>query len=228
MERVGRPLITVGLTVAAIVLVAVVATGGHVPLATEGSGGWRIERRELPDDLEDSEIEPFDDQTEPSRRTGEGAVGVLAQTALVAAGGIVLFLIGRAIVRMSRRETDPLDAPPEEHWPDEPPGEMVAAVDDGLDALAVGPVDDVIIACWVRLEDAAEAAGVGRRPAETSAELAARVLETWHAPSASVSVLLDRYRQARYSHHPLDEDDRAAAVAALSEIRSALAGAQVS
>ena len=40
-----------------------------------------------------------------------------------------------------------------------------------------GPVDDVIVACWVRLEDAAAAAGSGRRPSETSAELAVRVLD---------------------------------------------------
>lgn len=227
MERVGRPLITVGLAVAAVVLVAVVATGGHVPLATEGSGGWRLDRPEISDDRPIEDIEPIDDASRTSRLPGEGALGVLAQTALIVTGGLVLYLMGRTLLRVRLGSDDPLDAPAEEHWPAEPTAEMVEAVDDGLAALGTGPIDEVIIACWVRLEEAAAAAGVGRRPAETSAELAARVLDELHAPAAAVTVLLDRYRQARYSHHPLGEDDRAAAINALDDIRAAITGTRV-
>ena len=149
---------------------------------------------------------------------------MLFQTALIVFGLTALYFIGRALLRLSRRIPDPPDLLPEEHWP-EPAAEMVEAVDEGLAALIGGPVDEVIVACWVRLEDAAAAAGVARGPAETSAELASRVLTDLHAPEDAVDGLLQRYRQARYSHHPLDEEDRAAAVRALEDIRATIAGA---
>ena len=71
-----------------------------------------------------------------------------------------------------------------------PPRELTDAVDDGLGALAAGPVDDVIIACWVRLEEAAAAGGVSRQPSETSAELVVRVLARFDVPDEPVQRLL--------------------------------------
>src|SRR5204863_506577 len=44
-------------------------------------------------------------------------------------------------------------------------------------------------------------------------------------PPAAIEALLDRYRTARYSHHRLDEHDRAVAMDALREIRAAIVGA---
>jgi hypothetical protein len=226
MDGLRRPVVTVGLAAATVVLVAVVATGGRVPLATEGSGGWHldgrggtIERRSV-DDLERVRTE----LPSNSRLPGEGALEVLAQLGVILIGATALFLIGRALLRVRRRIAEEMAAQPEEHWP-QPAHQMVEAVDEGLTALAAGPVDEVIVACWVRLEDAAEAAGAGRRPTETSAELAARVLDELHAPATAVTGLLHRYRQARYSHHPLGEDDRAVAIRSLEEIRAAIAGA---
>ena len=86
--------------------------------------------------------------------------------------------------------------------------------------MAGGPVDDVIVACWVRLEDAAAGAGVERLPSETPAELAARVLADFDAPPDAV----DAPARA-LPHGPLlratasASDDRAAAIAALGDIR---------
>jgi hypothetical protein len=227
MVRVGRPLVTVGLAVVALLLVAVVATGDHVPLATEGTGGWRMQPRPLRDDLPaPAESAPFEELPDSSELPGERALAVLAQTMLITVGGLALFLIGRRLWRLSRRPAEPIDLPPEEHWPATVVApEIVDAVDDGLAALADGPIDDVVVACWVRLEEAAAAAGAGRRPSETSAELAARILDELHAPGDAVAALLHRYRRARYSHHRLDEDDRAAAIRALADIRAGIAGA---
>ena len=103
---------------------------------------------------------------------------------------------------------------------------MTAAVDHGLSALRSGPADEVIVACWVHLEEAAAAAGVGRGVSETPAELASRVLTDLHAPPPAVQELLTRYRRARYSRHPLDEDDRAVALRSLQQVRQAIAGAR--
>jgi len=207
------------------VLVVLVTASGNVPLATEGSGGWHLDRRGTPTEprqLDDQR--PISDLPAESRIPGEGVLAVIAQTVVIVLGVTAVLLIGRTLLRLSRREPEPFDPLPEEHWP-EPAAEMTDAVQAGLAALTGGPVDEVIVACWVRLEEAAAAAGVGRRAAETSAELASRVLTDLHAPEAAVEDLLRRYRQARYSHHSLDEADRAAAVGALEEIRTAIAGA---
>ena len=228
MQRVGRGVVAIAVAAVAVVLVATVATSGHVPLATEGTGGWRVDPRPAQSEgrVSDDDIAPFREAPEDSSLPGEEAISVLGQTAVMVVGVLALWLIGRSLLRMTRRLGEPIEAAPEEHWP-EPSTEMVDAVEEGLTGLAAGPVDEVIVACWVRLEEAAEAAGAGRRPTETSAELATRVLDELHAPASAIEDLLDRYRQARYSHHPLDEEDRAVATRALEEIRAAVAGARV-
>jgi hypothetical protein len=223
--RFGRPVLTVGLAVAAVVLVTLVATGTSVPLATEGSGGWHLDHRVTTEEpLDPDKAEPIGKDTQTSRLPGEGVLAVLSQVALVVFGLTAMVLIGRAVLRLSQRLQEPLELLPEEHWP-APEREMADAVEDGLTALRAGPVDEVIVACWVRLEDAAAAAGVARGMTETSAELASRVLTDLHAPAAAVDALLQRYRRARYSHHSLDESDRQVAVRSLEEIRAAVAGA---
>ena len=227
MARVGRPspLLTVGVAVAAIVLVVLVATGDSVPLATEGSGGWRLQPPERQDLEPATTVVPVGEMFGRTPEPGDGALSVLAQTVVILVGILALLALGRAVLRMARSSSpEPLDLGPEEHWP-APAEEIADAVDEGLAALTSGPIDEVVIECWVRLEEAAAAAGAERDVAETPAELATRVLEDLHAPRDAVDDLLERYRRARYSHHPLDEDDRAVAVDALRRIRDALAGA---
>ena len=148
---------------------------------------------------------------------------MLAQVAVLLVVGALVYLVGRSVVRAVRLSSATrLAALPAEEAPPTGTREVAEAVDEGLDALADGPVDDVIVACWVRLEDAAAAAGSGRRPSETSAELAVRVLASFQAPPDAVQRLLELYRAARYSRHPLGEADRAAAIAALGDIRQAI------
>ena len=121
----------------------------------------------------------------------------------------LLFVSGRAMARSWRRYQR-IPAPPlADRLPDTRPDRLVDALDEGIGAMAEGPVDDVIVECWVRLEEAAAGAGVERLPSETPSELAARVLADLHAPPAAIEALLERYRTARYSHHRLDERDRA-------------------
>lgn len=73
---------------------------------------------------------------------------------------------------------------------------------------------EVVVACWVRIEQAAEAAGLGRRPAETATDVARR----WLAGSpdrAAVDDLAALYHLARYSTRVMTDADRDRARTAL-------------
>jgi hypothetical protein len=218
--------IAVGVAAVAIVLVALVSTGGRVPLATEGGRGWELFIPNVPSQQlqppAPARQQPVDG---PKEVPGIGAIAMLAQVMIIMLAAALLVVSGRAVARNWRR----LQREPSPVFPDAElvtrPDPLVDAIDDGIVAMAGGPVDDVIIECWVRLEDAAAEAGVARLPSETPSELAARVLADLDAPAASIAVLLDRYRTARYSHHRLDEEDRVVALRALQEIRDAIIGA---
>ena len=213
-----------GLAAVAFAAVAVATTGDPVPVATETSGGWvlrpRAPSRDRGRDLTDDTA-----VREQAESAALDVASTLVQVVVVVALAVVLFLVGRVVLRAlaaARPSDDELPETIELAAPSGPPAELAAAVDDGLATLAAGPVDDVIIACWVRLEEAAAAGGVARSPSETSTELAVRVLARFDVPAEPVERLLSRYRAARYSQHRLGEGDRAAAIGALHEIGAAM------
>ena len=102
---------------------------------------------------------------------------------------------------------------------------LAEAVDRGLRAVDRGTPSDAVIACWVGLEDAAEAAGVPRNEAETPAEFTVRVLAVDGVSAPDLSTLAELYREARYSSHESSEAARSEARAALTRLRAALAPA---
>lgn len=91
--------------------------------------------------------------------------------------------------------------------------------------LLEGVPSNAIVACWVDLEQAVRAAGIERRPSETSAELTIRVLDQLDVDRRSLRTLGALYREARFSSHPLTERDRRAAVDALAALRRSLPAA---
>ena len=114
---------------------------------------------------------------------------------------------------------------PEVRWDlAEPTGheEFAEVVDDGLRALETGPVADAIIACWIKLEEAAAAAGVARDPSETATELTARVLHHHDVSFDAIDTLLGLYREARFSEHGMGGGARAVAQTALARVRADL------
>ena len=103
--------------------------------------------------------------------------------------------------------------------------EVLAAVDAGLSELDDSDADPrrAVIACWVRLEQAAAAAGTPRAPGDTSTDLVGRLL-TEHQVSAPVLYpLADVYRLARYATHTVDATMRDQARSALGHLRAELA-----
>ena len=77
--------------------------------------------------------------------------------------------------------------------------------------------------CWHRLEELAGEAGLGRKAWETPGEFALRLLTTVEADEDAAYRLTLLYREARFSHHELDESARDEALEALATIHLGLA-----
>ena len=114
---------------------------------------------------------------------------------------------------VARRPLTPLPAVPDE---------LLDSAGARLARLQEGSPRNAIVACWVDLEEAAAAAGLPRRPYETSAEYTVRVLRTWDIAPDAMGALAELYREARYSQHPLTETHRQVAVERLTAVHDDL------
>ena len=143
---------------------------------------------------------------------------------------IVIALVIWAVLRnaMSRRgprkgRRDP--ARPEPRTAED----LVAALDAGLQELSDTDRDPrrAVIACWVRLEQAAAAAGTPRHAGDSPTDLVARLLAEQRLDARVLTPFAGVYRQARYATHTVDDQMRQQARAALERLRSDLgAGAR--
>ncbi len=158
--------------------------------------------------------------------SGVGILGVLVLVALV-----VALLVGLASaagsIRVRHRPRVKAAGVPDDSLGDARPevtaARLGAAVEAGLaDLEEGGDPRRAVIAAWRRLELAASAAGTTRTPAQTPAELAARVLAVHAVSPATLDRLADLYREARYSRHEVDERMRAEARRALERLRHEL------
>jgi Domain of unknown function (DUF4129) len=91
-----------------------------------------------------------------------------------------------------------------------------------LDALNVGTPAQGIIAAWNHLEATLHEAGLPLPPSRTSTEVSLDVLRRFSVDEATLRTLADLYREARWSRHPLTEDDRSRAAAAYGALDAAL------
>jgi hypothetical protein len=155
-------------------------------------------------------------------------------TATVLCVAIVVAVIGAlayALIRdATRRRAARRPAPsPQAPTPDGAAEEVVAAVDAGL--LELSDLDSdprrAVIGCWVRLEQAAAAAGTPRQIGDTPTDLVGRLLVAHHVSGGVLAALAHLYREARYATHTVDEQMRAEALSALHRLRGELtAGAE--
>jgi hypothetical protein len=150
---------------------------------------------------------------------------------LLVAGFALLMLVGLISALFRRRYGERL-LPAEAAEPSVDAAEVVAAVDAGLEDLSDADRDPrrAVIACWLRLEEAAQAAGIPRGVADTSTDLVTRLLTGGADGSrrvVSADVLAgfaEVYREARYATHTVDERMREQARAALIRLRAELTG----
>ena len=152
-------------------------------------------------------------------------IDTAALVVLGIAGLVVIAVVAWAIVRdQTRRRAGRrrLRAPAE---PEPRTAEdLVAALDAGLEELSDADRDPrrAVIACWVRLEQAAAAAGTPRHPGDSPTDLVGRLLAEQRVDGEVLAALLEVYRQARYATHTVDDQMRVQARSALERLRADL------
>jgi hypothetical protein len=225
--RAARALLPTLALLGLLVLVWAATTG---PVRMFGTAGARPEPVPVPSDSpsavpsESNPLPTYRELTRGVRATADLSwLGQLvAYTALLALcfGG---YLLLRALWRHRWRRPE---KPVEVSFDLTPRSGVAAAVardaEEQLAAVELGGPRDGIVACWLRLEEVVAASGVTLRPAETSTELATRVLQTLDVDPRAVARLAALYREARFSEHPMGEDGRAAARAALRTLHQDL------
>jgi hypothetical protein len=102
--------------------------------------------------------------------------------------------------------------------------DLVAALDAGLEELSDTDRDPrrAVIACWVRLEQAAAEAGTPRHPGDSPTDLISRLLAEQRVDAAVLAALMEVYREARYATHTVDDQMRQQARYALERLRADL------
>ncbi|MDG4760023.1 DUF4129 domain-containing protein [Micromonospora sp. WMMD710] len=157
---------------------------------------------------------------------------VLLGVAILAALSYLGWILLRGLRR--RRATRALPAHRSRRTAEGTARDVVAALDAGLVELDDAATDPrvAVIACWVRLEEAAATAGVPRRTGDTPTDLVSRLLrgdaEAGVPAIVSTDVLAEFayvYREARYATRPVDERTRDQARAALRRLRQELSTA---
>jgi hypothetical protein len=107
---------------------------------------------------------------------------------------------------------------------DPDPAGLREAVESGRAALA-GDVDDAraaIIACYLAMEATLAERGAARGVADTPGELLGKAVRSGLVRGAAARRLTALFYEARYSSHPLDGGQRAAASLALDELAAEL------
>ncbi|HEY1488893.1 MAG TPA: DUF4129 domain-containing protein [Micromonosporaceae bacterium] len=104
--------------------------------------------------------------------------------------------------------------------------DVLAAIDAGIVDLADDDADSraAVIACWVRLERVAEAAGIALAPDGTSSDLVAQLLERQRVSADTLAAMAELYRTARYSSQVIEAPMRDAAREAFQRLRREIAG----
>lgn len=147
--------------------------------------------------------------------------------AVLAVAAVAMALFGKAVRSGSRFRRRRVQRPAATQKTAAVEAEVMAALDAGLVELDETDSDPrrAVIACWVRLERAAQGAGVQRLRGDTSTDLVLRLLAAHELDERVLSGFADIYRLARYSpKNEVNESMRDEARAALARLRGELTG----
>ena len=131
----------------------------------------------------------------------------------------VVFVVVRAIARRLRR--DPV-TPKEAVRAGVLPDVLSAGLRDMEGELDRGSSSEAVINAWLALERTAQTIGIDDDVSRTPAELVAEVLGGFHVDPVAIEALAALYREARFSEHPIGEEQREAAREALRKVRADL------
>jgi hypothetical protein len=165
----------------------------------------------------------------PSITPGLSPPGWLVTLLTVLCIGTVAILIGWLLWFLLRdwlttRKVGPAREADEPQRLESPLAALRSALDEGLVDLDDADADPrrAVIACWVRLEQAAAAAGTPRRAGDTSTDLVLRLLGEHRVSAGALDGFAAVYRAARFGQHTVDESMRDLARAALRQLRGEL------
>ena len=166
----------------------------------------------------------------PAVNPGLSAPGWLVTLLTVVCVGTVAILIGWLLWFFLRdwlttRKVGPASETEQAKQLQSPLAAVRSALDEGLVDLDDADADPrrAVIACWVRLEQAAAAAGTPRRAGDTSTDLVLRLLGEHRVSAGALDGFAAVYRAARFGQHTVDESMRDLARAALRQLRGELA-----
>ncbi len=154
----------------------------------------------------------------------------LGTVAGIVCASLLVLLVGYLVARLVRHLAENRAHQLPDADPGDPPlptrrAAVIAAVDAGLAELAdeSGDPRAAVIACWVRLEEVAAAAGTPREAGDTPSELVTRLLSAHQVSQGVLETLADLYLAARYGVGDIDAGMRTRARAALGQLRAELA-----
>jgi hypothetical protein len=159
-----------------------------------------------------------------SRSIGWDVIAWLMQwtgmVALVFIAVALVILLWRSRPQRRQREVD--DPDPDMIFLPEVADVVMDDAEAQLQALRHGTPRNAIVACWMRLEQSIEAAGLPVRPSDTSEELVVRALSRYALDPRDIRGLAALYREARFSRHEITEAMRESAFGALSRLHKGL------
>lgn len=156
-------------------------------------------------------------------------IGAIVEViALLALAALVVFLLARWLASSAQGLVDRFRnlRRPVSFEPPHPPSalreKLASAREEHFARLTEGIPRNGIVRCWMSFEDAAQEVGVGPKPTETPTEFLTRLLQRSGIDPAPGKRLAGLYHEARFSTHPLSEDDRTAARQALTQLHHQL------
>ena len=185
-----------------------------------GAGGARGATEDPAEDTEAATQAAAEDTTEDAEET-QAADPAQVWRVL---GGIALALLLTVVVLAIRVIRRRRRAAPPESAREAPDRALLTDRRAARQARMVreGSPREAIIATWLDLERLVAAAGVPRRPSETSSELVVRVLDDREVPAAALTDLAALFREARFSTHEPTEALRERAAGDLDAVHAAL------
>lgn len=223
------PVLAAALVLAVLVLGAIAARSGpwaaaDPPAAATSSAPTATRPTSTAPPSDTPAPTPDADRSSPAAQlTTEVVVVVVAVLSL---GGLALLLGALSLPRLRRRSGSPRATPGADVGPGTAHEALTAAVGRALHSVDDLPdAREAVVQAWLQLGAAAAAAGTAARPAETAAEYVDRLAAEQHLPPAALHRLADLYRAARFSAHPVQPGQRAAARAELHTLQAALAAA---